>query len=173
MMPPHEKFLSRLIRYITKAAPSLKVQLNQSKSAHFSETFFFICSDRLAQPLSHAYQHAARCCKEYNAALVSDPLQFEEAPHRYEDRGQCAPTGNLRDLAYVDLVPILEIADACERDVLLRRVVRLAIGAKPGFPRSISPRSIGTCQRFFGGQIPIRGSIRRSTTNAQLLPQLQ
>jgi hypothetical protein len=43
---------------------------------------------------------------------------------------QCAPSGNLRDLTYVDLVPILNMQDEKARAELLRRVVRVAIGAE-------------------------------------------
>jgi hypothetical protein len=61
-------------------------------------------SARVIALLSKAYQRSEYTRKEYNTALAGDPLNTKERliVLRVED---CAPSGNLRDLAYDDLVP--------------------------------------------------------------------
>jgi signal peptidase I len=84
---------------------------------------------KLIALLSSAYQRSDYCRKEYNVALADDPLNLKQRliVLRVED---CQPTGNLRDLAYTDLVPMLGIADARQRKAQLRRLVRVLIGAE-------------------------------------------
>ena len=84
---------------------------------------------RIIALLSAAYQQSDYCREEYNAALAGDPLNLKERliVLRVED---CAATGNLSDLPYVDLVPILAQSDPALREQLLRRAIRVAIGAR-------------------------------------------
>ena len=84
---------------------------------------------RVIALLSAAYQRSAHCRKEYNVVLSDDPLNIEERliVLRVED---CAPTGHLRDISYTDLVPILAIGNAAERERLLKRAIRVLIGAE-------------------------------------------
>jgi tetratricopeptide (TPR) repeat protein len=86
-------------------------------------------SARVIALLSQAYQRSEYTRKEYNTALAADPLNIKERliVLRIED---CAPSGNLRDLIYIDVVPILQMKDAKARAELLRGVVRVAIGAE-------------------------------------------
>ena len=81
--------------------------------------------------LSDAYQQSDHCRKEYNVVLAGDPLNLDGRliVLRVED---CAPRGMLRDLAYTDLVPILSQSDPAQREQLLRRAIRVLIGAEPG-----------------------------------------
>jgi tetratricopeptide (TPR) repeat protein len=83
----------------------------------------FEMNARVIVLLSSSYQSSDYCRKEYNVALIGDPLNLKQRliVLRVED---CAPTGNLRDIAYIDLVPILGNADH------LARVVRAAIGSQ-------------------------------------------
>ena len=64
---------------------------------------------RVIALLSAAYQQSDYCRKEYNVALTGDPENLKERliVLRVED---CAATGMLSDLPYVDLVPILRKA---------------------------------------------------------------
>ncbi len=86
---------------------------------------------RIVALLSAAYQQSDYCRAEYNAALVDDPLNLKERliVLRIEE---CAPTGNLSHLPYVDLVPILSQSDPALREQLLRRAIRVLIGAEEG-----------------------------------------
>ena len=86
---------------------------------------------RIVALLSAAYQQSDYCRAEYNAALVGDPLNLKERliVLRIEE---CAATGNLSHLPYVDLVPILAQSDPALREQLLRRAIRVLIGAEPG-----------------------------------------
>jgi tetratricopeptide (TPR) repeat protein len=67
--------------------------------------------------LSRAYQQSEHCKKEYEVALKDDPRNLDERVIvlRVED---CAPIEHLADLAYTDLVPILNDAEALARVVL-------------------------------------------------------
>jgi tetratricopeptide (TPR) repeat protein len=86
---------------------------------------------RVIALLSAAYQGSGDCRKEYNVALTGDSLNLKQRliVLRIED---CAPTGMLRDLAYTDLVPILSLSDPAQREQLLRRAIRVLIGAETG-----------------------------------------
>ncbi len=86
---------------------------------------------RVIALLSAAYQQSGYCRKEYNVALTGDPENLKERliVLRVED---CAATGMLSDLPYVDLVPILSQSDPALREQLLRRAIRVLIGAEPG-----------------------------------------
>ncbi len=81
--------------------------------------------------LSKTYQDSEYCQKEYEVALTGDPRNIQERliVLRVED---CAPKGMLRDLAYTDLVPILALSDPTQREQLLRRAIRVLVGAEPG-----------------------------------------
>ena len=84
---------------------------------------------RLIALLSPAYRHSPYCRKEYNVALTGDPLNLKAriAVVRVAD---CEPAGNLRDIAYTDLMPVLAITDARQRRETLSRVIRVLIGAE-------------------------------------------
>ena len=86
---------------------------------------------RVIALLSAAYQQSGYCRKEYNVALTGDSENLKERliVLRVED---CAATGMLSDLPYVDLVPILSQSDPALREQLLRRAIRVLIGAEPG-----------------------------------------
>ena len=73
-------------------------------------------SGRLICLLSHAYQRSEHCKKEYEVALHDDPRNLDERVIvlRVED---CAPVEHLADLAYIDLVPVLNDAEAFARVV--------------------------------------------------------
>ncbi len=85
-------------------------------------------SARVIALLSKAYQRSEACRKEYNVTLAGDFLNLKERliVLRVEE---CEPVGNLRDIAYTDLVPILAVTD--DRELLLRRAIRVSIGAEP------------------------------------------
>lgn len=82
---------------------------------------------RVIALLSSGYQRSDYCRKEYNVALSGDPLNLNERliVVRVDE---CQPAGNLRDIAYTDLVPILAIADERQRADHLDSVVRVLIG---------------------------------------------
>ena len=84
-------------------------------------------SERLICLLSDAYQRSDHCKKEYDVALHDDLRNIDERVIvlRLED---CAPSEHLADLAYTDLVPVLNDAEA------LARVVRGAVA--PGRDRA-------------------------------------
>ena len=65
---------------------------------------------RVIALLSSGYQHSPYCRKEYNVTLTGDPLNLHQRliVVRVDD---CQPSGNLSDVPYTDLVPILAIAD--------------------------------------------------------------
>ncbi len=86
---------------------------------------------RLIALLSPAYQHSHYCQKECDVTLTGDPLNLEQRLIVLR-AGDCAPTGNLRDIPYTDLVPILALSDARERQRLLTRAIRILIGAEQG-----------------------------------------
>ncbi len=73
-------------------------------------------SERLICLLSHAYQRSEHCKKEYEVALKDDPRNLKERVIvlRVED---CVPVEHLADLAYTDLVPVLNDAEALARVV--------------------------------------------------------
>ncbi len=81
--------------------------------------------------LSATYQDSEYCQKEYEVALAGDPRNIQERliVLRVED---CAPKGMLRDLAYTDLVEILGLSDPAQREQLLRRAIRVLVGAELG-----------------------------------------
>jgi tetratricopeptide (TPR) repeat protein len=79
---------------------------------------------RVVALLSAEYQKSDYCRTEYQIALDGDPLNVNERLIVLRI-GECAPTGMLRQLAYTDLVPILAMSDAAERERLLRRAVRV------------------------------------------------
>ncbi len=89
--------------------------------------------------LSPAYQASEACRKEYSVALSGDPLNLQQRliVLRVAD---CVPGGMLGHLAYTDLVPILAQSDPAQRKDLLRRAIRLAIGAEPGESGADGPK---------------------------------
>ena len=98
----------------------------------------FSSGARMIALLSKAYQQSEYCKKEYENVLVDDPRNLNEhlIVLRVED---IAPIEHLKDLAYTDLVPVLN--DASE----LARAVRVAIGveAQPtDYPYFVPPRTI-------------------------------
>ncbi len=84
----------------------------------------FEMNARVIALLSPDYQNSDYCRKEYNVALLGDPLNLKQRliVMRVAD---CVPTGNLRDIAYIDLVPILGNAGH------LTRLLHSAIGSQP------------------------------------------
>lgn len=73
---------------------------------------------RLIALLSSKYQQSKHCRSEYNYPLTDDPENNEEKliVLRIEE---CAPTGFLKPLPYVDLVPTLHDVQKLENAVLL------------------------------------------------------
>ncbi|MEW8702013.1 MAG: toll/interleukin-1 receptor domain-containing protein [Candidatus Thiodiazotropha sp.] len=83
----------------------------------------FAGGNRMIALLSHAYQQSEYCKKEYEQLLAGDPRNLKERliVLRIEE---VAPIEILKDLAYTDLVPVLNDASN------LARVVRVAVGVE-------------------------------------------
>ncbi len=80
---------------------------------------------RMIALLSPEYQQSEYCRAEYNHVLSQhkDPSNLQRTGLIVLRVADCAPAGNLQNLAYTDLVPLLTDIAA------LTRVVRVAIGA--------------------------------------------
>ncbi len=78
---------------------------------------------RIVALLSPSYQRSEHCRKEYNFHLTDDPNNIRQRLIVLRV-GDCVPGGNLRDIAFTDLVKLLFPLDR----VALAAVVRVAIG---------------------------------------------
>jgi hypothetical protein len=114
----------------------------------------FSSGARMIALLSMAYQKSEYCKKEYEHILVGDPRNLNERliVLRIED---VAPIEHLKDLAFTDLVPVLN--DASE----LAHVVRARLAWKYAHPNTrillhhgrFSIRQLSLCLGLPGGRM--------------------
>jgi hypothetical protein len=97
--------------------------------------------------LSPAYQNSEHCRKEYNHHLADDPGNIRRRLVVFRI-GDARPTGNLKDIGYVDLLRLLAPLDANR----LAKVVRVALGlsrrARRSTTRASSCRPPRSCTRI-------------------------
>lgn len=153
----------RITEILEKAGYDVVVQEKFGSTSFMSEMHDALASGmRVIALLSDDYLQNANCAAEWQAALTGDPQNKQQRLIVFRV-GDCSPTGLLKPIPYVNLVPVL--GDPVKLAEMVRNAVRRGAAKTAGAPGTLIDHDVNWQVPSFTGREDALADLRNALFN--------